>query len=107
MVLFCSYAFCIKIERIYIWNYPYYLLYEENESGYLIRSKKSDLKRSQDSPKVFCLNGAFFMYNIKSFKRNKLKELKKVVKFSMPYKRSIDIDDAIDWELTEIFMNNE
>lgn len=86
---------------------PYYLLYEEDNEGYLFKSKKADIKRSQDSPKVFCLNGAFFMYNLKSLKHGKLKGIKRTVKFSMPYKRSIDIDDIIDWELTEIFMSNE
>jgi CMP-N,N'-diacetyllegionaminic acid synthase len=83
---------------------PYYLLYEKNSDGFIEKSKPLDLARSQCAPFVYCLNGAFFMYNVKSLQEKPIKEFKKIKKFEMPFERSIDIDDQYDWELTEFFM---
>ena len=82
---------------------PYYFLYEETPNGYLKKSKESSYQRSQDTPKVYCLNGAFFMYNIDSIEKKPFSHFTKI-KLIMPFERSIDIDDNIDWELIEFFM---
>ena len=86
---------------------PYYLLYEENSSGFIAKSKEFIISRRQDAPEVYCLNGSIFMINPKSLEKSDISNFKKLVKFEMPYERSTDIDDSTDWLLTEIFLKNE
>lgn len=86
---------------------PYYLLYEENSSGFIAKSKELIITRRQDAPEVYCLNGSIFMINPKSLEKSDISNFKKLVKFEMPYERSTDIDDSTDWLLTEIFLKNE
>jgi len=83
----------------------YYLLYEENDEGFIFKSKDLEIHRRQDSPRVYRLNGSFFMVNPISLNNNKIKNLKKILKYQMPYERSIDIDDEIDWRLTNFFLD--
>ena len=84
---------------------PYYLLYEENDEGFIFKSKDLEIHRRQDSPRVYRLNVSFFMVNPISLNNNKIKNLKKILKYQMPYERSIDIDDEIDWRLTNFFLD--
>lgn len=77
---------------------PYYLLFEENKFGYLEKSKKTSINRRQDAPLVYCLNGSFFMINTKSLEKKSIENFSKVVKVEMPFERSVDIDDELDWE---------
>mgnify|MGYP006112158355 CR=1 FL=1 len=86
---------------------PYYLLYEENSSGFIAKSKELIITRRQDAPEVYCLNGSIFMINPKSLDKSDISNFKKLVKFEMPYERSTDIDDSTDWLLTEIFLKNK
>lgn len=86
---------------------PYYLLYEENSSGFIAKSKELIITRRQDAPEVYCLNGSIFMINPKSLDKSDISNFKKLVKFEMPHERSTDIDDSTDWLLTEIFLKNE
>lgn len=50
---------------------PYYVLFEENNEGYLEQSKKGDFVRRQDCPKVYELNGAVYVINTESIKKRK------------------------------------
>lgn len=84
---------------------PYYHLYEENQYGFINKSKEFEIKRRQDSPNVYCLNGSFFMINPISLRFKKISDFKKIIKFEMPFERSIDIDDEIDWKLTKVFLD--
>lgn len=86
---------------------PYYLLYEENSSGFIAKSKELIITRRQDAPEVYCLNGSIFMINPKSLDKSDISNFKKLVKFEMPLERSTDIDDSTDWLLTEIFLKNK
>lgn len=86
---------------------PYYLLYEENNLGFIAKSKEYNINRRQDAPEVYCLNGSIFMINPKSFEASDIINFKKLVKFEMPYERSIDIDDPTDWFITECFLQKK
>tara|TARA_Y100001960_G_scaffold109400_1_gene117311 strand:- start:611 stop:1315 length:705 start_codon:yes stop_codon:yes gene_type:complete len=77
---------------------PYYLLFEENNFGYLEKSKKISINRRQDAPLVYCLNGSFFMINTKSLEKKSIENFSKIVKVEMPFERSVDIDDELDWD---------
>lgn len=78
---------------------PYFNLFEQNSEGYLIKSKKSDIIRRQDSPKIFALNGSIYIYNISSIKSESINKIKKYVMKNPFY--SIDIDNELDWMFTE------
>lgn len=80
---------------------PYYVLREENEQGYLVKSKVSNATRRQDVPKVWELNGAIYIINTKSIEDNSLAELAKVKKFEMDELSSHDIDTVLDWKVAE------
>lgn len=75
---------------------PYYSLYEENEYGFLEKSKPCNITRRQDAPEVFCLNGSFFMININSLKKKSISNFSKILKVEMPVERSVDIDTKND-----------
>lgn len=85
---------------------PYYLLYEENEEGYLEQSKKGDFIRRQDCPKVWEVNGAIYVINVESLMKKKMTEFKKVKKYEMSRIDSIDLDTEIDWYLAEILIGD-
>ncbi|APY07943.1 CMP-N-acetylneuraminic acid synthetase [Winogradskyella sp. J14-2] len=87
---------------------PYYVLREENEQGYLVKSKVSNATRRQDVPKVWELNGAIYIINTRSIEANSLAQLVKVKKFEMDELSSHDIDTVMDWKVAEeIFKMDE
>ena len=86
---------------------PYYILFEENNDGYLIKTKKSKFTRRQDCPKVWELNGAIYIINIASLKNQNLNLFKKSVKYEMDDFSSHDIDTLFDWELAELIIKHK
>ncbi|WP_254423485.1 cytidylyltransferase domain-containing protein [Algoriphagus sp. A40] len=83
---------------------PYYVLKEEDSNGWLVNSKESNFNRRQDCPKVWEVNGAIYLINIEALKSKKINELSKVKKYVMSEESSLDIDDLVDFELAEIFL---
>jgi N-acylneuraminate cytidylyltransferase len=81
---------------------PYYLLYEENENGYLEKLMKGSFHKRQDCPKVYELNGAVYIINAVALKSMKISEFNKILKIEMDQVSSLDIDDSIDWTLAEL-----
>ncbi len=80
---------------------PYYVLFEENEEGWLSKSKKSNAVRRQDVPLVYELNGAIYIINIKALKAKPISEMSKIRKYEMDEAHSHDIDTALDWVIAE------
>ncbi len=86
---------------------PYYLLKEENDEGWLFSSKKGSFTRRQDCPKVYELNGAIYIINVKALKEKKsLTDFVRIKKYVMDEKSSHDIDSDFDWKIAEILLNN-
>jgi len=83
---------------------PYYVLVEENEEGYLEKSKTGSFTRRQDCPKVWEYNGAVYVINVKKLKEIGLSSFNKVIKYEMPYERSVDIDSPLDWQYAEFLL---
>ena len=83
---------------------PYYVLFEEDSNGYLKKSKQSTFIRRQDCPKVWELNGAIYIINIESLKKQTMIEFKKVAKYEMDEFSSHDIDTLFDWKLAEFLI---
>ena len=85
---------------------PYYLLYEENDQGFLEKSKKGTFTRRQDCPKVWELNGAIYIINSTSLKAQSIIEFKKNIKYVMDERSSHDIDTLMDWKFAEFLISN-
>lgn len=85
---------------------PYYVLREEDESGYLVPSKKGNFTRRQDCPKVYEINGAIYIINVKALKQKSISEFSKVKKYLMDDISSHDIDDMVDWKFAEFLLQN-
>jgi CMP-N,N'-diacetyllegionaminic acid synthase len=83
---------------------PYYLLKEENNKGYLETSKKANFTRRQDCPKVWELNGAIYVINVASLKKEPMHKFEKVVKYIMDERSSQDIDDLMDFKWCEFLL---
>ncbi len=85
---------------------PYYLLVEEDEEGYLQKSKKGSFTRRQDCPTVYEYNGAVYLINVDSLKHKKISEFSKVKKVVMDENSSVDIDTPLDWIFAETLLGN-
>tara|TARA_B110000196_G_C21067876_1_gene625870 strand:- start:326 stop:1012 length:687 start_codon:yes stop_codon:yes gene_type:complete len=86
---------------------PYFNLFEENTKGYLLKSKKVNISRRQDAPKVYAFNGSIYIYNINSINLNKINSFKKIKKYIMSDPAySVDIDSEFDFILAEIISKN-
>ena len=86
---------------------PYFTLFEENESGFLDKSKKGDFQRRQDCPDIFAFNGSMYLLKVSALKNRSISEFKKTKKIVMPEERSIDIDTMADWILAEFYLNKQ
>ena len=86
---------------------PYYVLYEEDDSGYLQKSKQSNFTRRQDCPEVWELNGAIYIINTNSLLLKPMSEFTKLIKYPMNKQTSIDIDDQIDFDLASLIVKEK
>ena len=85
---------------------PYYNSFEETDAGYLVVSKGSgDIHRRQDCPKVWEYNGAVYIINPESLKKESLSKFKKVRKYEMDSLHSFDLDTPLDWEMAELIVS--
>lgn len=84
---------------------PYYLCFEENESGFLTVSKgNGKYTRRQDCPPVYEYNGAVYVINTKSLKQMPLSKFTKKRKVVMDREHSIDLDTMLDWYIAELMI---
>ena len=97
----CDMVASVKITK----SNPYYVLREENNDGWLVRSKEGFFIRRQDCPIVYELNGAIYIINVSRLKKISLASFTKVRKYVMDEISSIDIDSPLDWELAELVMS--
>jgi N-acylneuraminate cytidylyltransferase len=78
---------------------PYFTLREENEHGFLERSKSfGRIVTRQSAPKVYDINGAVYVINIQSLKSTHTLEFTKVKKYVMDELSSLDLDTPLDWQ---------
>ncbi|GAB4208692.1 MAG: acylneuraminate cytidylyltransferase family protein [Tibeticola sp.] len=82
---------------------PYYTLVEAQPDGTLALSKPAAFARRQDAPAVWGLNGAIYVWQRAALERAAREGFWTVPArpFVMPRARSVDIDDALDFEWAE------
>lgn len=83
---------------------PYYVLFEENEKGFLEKSKEGNFDRRQDCPKVYEYNGAIYIFGLDKFKESGFKSVSKIRKYVMNKRTSLDVDDATDFQLAALLV---
>ena len=86
---------------------PYYNCFETDpESGYLHISKGDGLlTRRQDAPEAWEYNGAVYIINPESIRREALGNFGRRIPYVMPRERSIDLDTPTDWLVAEALMS--
>ena len=84
---------------------PYYVLFEENEQGWLEKSKKGNFVTRQQCPKVYEYNGGIYFINVAALKKKPLKDFSTIKKYVMDEMNSHDIDTLLDWEVAEVIAN--
>lgn len=78
---------------------PYFVLFEENEEGWLEKSKKANFQTRQLCPKVWEYNGGIYIIKIITLKEKPLVEFTKIRKYEMDELSSHDIDTILDWKV--------
>ncbi len=84
---------------------PYYNCFEEDVDGYLELSKgNGKYVRRQDAPAAWEYNGAVYVINPESLKKNPLSKFEKVIKYVMDDIHSLDLDTMLDWKMAELML---
>jgi CMP-N,N'-diacetyllegionaminic acid synthase len=83
---------------------PYFTLFEENEGGFIVKSKPGNYSSRQECPAVYLFNGSMYLINVKSIREKKINVFQKVKKIIMPEERSVDIDTMADWVMAEFYL---
>jgi CMP-N,N'-diacetyllegionaminic acid synthase len=88
---------------------PYFSLFEEDEQGYLKRSKvlPDGINRRQDAPSIYTYNGSIYIINKKALQNKPLHQLEKIKKYIMSDDYLIDIDTMKDWYYAEFLLNKD
>ena len=86
---------------------PYFSMFEDDELGYLTKSKFGLFTRRQDAPKVYAYNGSIYLINVASLYRSNISDFKKIKKYIINDFYSLDIDNHLDWILAETLVDSE
>lgn len=84
----------------YYWLYPFWAL-QEKETGLELFFGKEYLIDSKKLPKVYCPSGAVRWVKVDNFKEEKKFYGKGLMKYVIPFERSVDIDNFEDLELAK------
>jgi CMP-N,N'-diacetyllegionaminic acid synthase len=99
----CDMAVTVRLAK----DNPYFTLFEENEKGFLEKSKMFQAATRQQCPKVYAYNGSMYLIRVSSLQKAGMHSLTKIVKLELPDERSIDIDDMKDWIIAEYYLNRQ
>lgn len=87
---------------------PYYSLYEvKNGRAVISKQASPPLKRRQDAPPVYALNGSIYVYRRRALAAGRGLLDGCVLLYEMPPQRSIDIDDELDLKLAELLVKEK
>ena len=81
---------------------PYFnqVMYQNGKLKLVCKFKKKIVRR-QDAPKVYDLNASIYIWNRRNILNSSKLISNKTIFFEMPYYRSIDIDDNLDFEIVK------
>jgi CMP-N,N'-diacetyllegionaminic acid synthase len=84
---------------------PYYVLFEENEQGHLVKSKPGNFKTRQECPVVYEINGAVYIIDVNCLQQRPMAAFTSVKKYIMDDLSSLDIDTEFDWKFAEFLLS--
>ncbi|QEC41044.1 cytidylyltransferase domain-containing protein [Pseudobacter ginsenosidimutans] len=84
---------------------PYFVLFEEDNDGFLRKSKEGKFSSRQECPKVWEYNGAVYVINAAALQERSHLQFRKVKKYIMKHEDSLDIDTPLDWDFAELMMS--
>jgi len=82
-------------------------LFCENKNGFLERFVPGITQRRQDIKQYFTFNGAVYLMNTESLRKQHYRDFNKNVKFEMNNYRSIDLDINSDWDFAEYLLEKK
>lgn len=83
---------------------PYFNMVEVNDLGQVTLVKNGNFANRQSAPQVFDMNASIYVWWKDIFKKEKTTFPPKSLVYIMPKERSIDIDDAIDFKIVKMLM---
>jgi len=86
---------------------PYYVMFHEDESGYLRSLMNARFARRQDCLTVWEYNGAVYVMNVTSLREKHLSQFDRRIKYVMSARDSVDIDTPDDWEYAQFLMTKK
>lgn len=84
---------------------PYFNLFEEQENGFLKKSKEGNYTRRQDAPKIWEYSGAIYLIKSESLSSSTISQFDCVQKYVMSEEVSVDIDNEQDFKSAEIIIS--
>lgn len=84
---------------------PYFVLFEEEKNGFLKKSKTGTFTRRQDCPKVYQYNGSIYVMNVESILGKGILKFNRIKKYLQDDISSMDIDNELDWILSEYLIH--
>lgn len=82
------------------------VLCNENTEGFLELTFNKNAGRRQDMPRYYEYNGAIYIINTDSLKREPIGAFKRKLKYVMDEESSLDIDTPLDWTIAECVMKD-
>jgi CMP-N,N'-diacetyllegionaminic acid synthase len=86
---------------------PYWNLFKENGEGYLEPFFENTFTRRQDVPLAYAYNGAIYIINIDSLKRERISSFTRIKKTIMEDYNSVDIDTPLEFMWAEYLLSNK
>lgn len=87
---------------------PYYNAFETDSRGMLHISKGDGrYTRRQDAPRVWEYNGAVYVMTVSSLLNGPMSSFDKIVPYTMPSARSVDLDSPEDWIIAETIFSRQ
>ncbi|MEG1563693.1 MAG: acylneuraminate cytidylyltransferase family protein [Bacteroides sp.] len=80
---------------------PYYVMFQEDASGYLQHVLEGRFTTRQECPVVYEYNGAVYVMNVDALRASPLSAFKRNRKYVMPAAASTDLDTQEDWRYAE------
>ena len=85
---------------------PYFNLVELDDGGvpHVCKERKTPFARRQDAPRCFDMNASIYVWRRDAFLLAPAVFYDDTRLFEMPEERSIDIDNALDWDVVEFLL---
>lgn len=89
-------------------KHPYWMMEIKNgKVSSFAKTERKKYTRRQDLPDIYNINGAIYITKTELFKNTLCRWAGETLPYVMPKKRSIDIDDTMDWKLAELMLKED